>query len=367
MATDRWSGPFVPVLVSAAVVALAGGGACTGASSNGGDPDGGSGGRTGGSGGRMGGGGTGGSSSGGRSGGATGGANGSGGRSGGGSGGTTVSGPGPSVEGCPVFPADNAWNRDVSGDPVDPNSANYIASIGPSTGLHADFGAEFGIPFVAVPGDQPKVPITFDYDDESDPGPYPIPADIPIEGGGDAHGLIIDRATCFLYEVYVLERVSAGVWHGGSGAIWHLRENWTRPDGWTSADAAGLPIFPGLARYEEVAAGEIRHALRFTVNNTQKAYVAPATHYASSSTDPNRPPMGLRVRLKASVDISGYGPQLRIILTALKKYGLILADNGSNWFITGAPNPGWDDDDITAIRNVHGSDFEVVQLGPITR
>jgi hypothetical protein len=274
------------------------------------------------------------------------------------------------IDGCLVFPPDNAWNTDISTVLVDPNSDNYINSIGPSIGLHPDFGSnpDYGIPYITVPGTQPKVATNFDYMDESDPGPYPIPDDVPIEGGagatGDRHALIIDRDTCYLYEIFQLTG-GPGSWHGGSGAIWHLHENWTRPPGWTSADAAGLPIFPGLVRYQEVAAGEITHALRFTVAESQAGYVAPASHYASSSTDPNLPPMGLRVRLKASVDISPYPQSARVILTALKKYGMIVADNGSNWYISGAPDPHFNDDELQTLHNIHGSDFEVIQHGPI--
>jgi hypothetical protein len=251
---------------------------------------------------------------------------------------------------------------------VDSNSDNYINSIGASTRLHPDFGTDpnSGIPYTTVPGPQPKVPISFEYMDESDPGPYPIPDNVPIEGGGDRHALIIDRDTCYLYEIFQLSG-GPGSWHGGSGAIWHLRENWIRPAGWTSADAAGLPIFPGLVRYDEIAAGEIRHALRFTVAKSQAGYVSPASHYASSSTDQNLPPMGLRVRLKASVDISSYPQSARVILTALKRYGMIVADNGQSWFITGAPDPRFNDDELDAIGGIHGRHFEVIRHGPIHR
>ena len=273
---------------------------------------------------------------------------------------------------CHVFPADNAWNRDISNDPVDANSGNYIASIGAATGLHPDFGSNlsYGIPYVVVPQDQPRVPITFDYMSESDPGPYPIPPNPPIEGGpgatGDRHILIITSGECYLYEIFAAQ-LTGGMWHGGSGAIWHLQVDWTRPAGWTSADAAGLPIFPGLVRYDEVAAGAINHALRFTVQRSQAGYVAPASHFASSSTDPNLPPMGLRVRLKASVDLSTYPQSTQVILRALQHYGMMVADNGSNWFISGASDARFIDDELLTIRNIHGSDFEVIQLGPIQR
>jgi hypothetical protein len=211
--------------------------------------------------------------------------------------------------------------------------------------------------------------VSFYYDDESDPGPYPIPPDAPIEGGpnstGDRHILVVDVQNEMLYEVFDAHPDGAG-WACGSGAIWDLTSNALRPLGWTSADAAGLPIFPGLVRYDEVVErGEITHAIRFTVSQTQRGYILPATHYASSSTDPNRPPMGLRVRLKASFDISGYTPNVQVILRAMKKYGMIVADNGSNWYVSGAPDPRWDDDELRQLRNVKGHDFEVVDTGPI--
>jgi hypothetical protein len=342
---------------------IEGPGANAGAGGSGGS--GGVGGSGGGSGGTGGVGGTGGT-------GGVGGTGGSAGMGTGGTGGTGRTMPGsPTIDGCPVFPADNAWNADISGAPVDSNSANYINSIGAGTGLHPDFGTNpnYGIPYITVPGTQPKVPITFRYMDESDPGPYPIPDSVPIEGGagstGDRHILILDRDTCYLYEVWATAG-GPGSWSGGSGAIWHLRENWTRPAGWTSADAAGLPVLPGLVRYDEVAAGEIKHALRFTVSSSQQGYVAPASHFASSNTDPNLAPMGLRVRLKANVDISSYPQSARVILTALKRYGMIVADNGSNWYISGASDPRFVDDELRTLGNIHGSDFEVIQHGPIT-
>ena len=274
----------------------------------------------------------------------------------------------PTLMGCPVFPADNPWNLDVSADPVDPRSDAYIASIGAGTFLHADFGspAEYGIPWTSVPGTQPKVPMSFDYDDESDPGPYPFPPDAPIEAGGDRHVLVLDREACKLYETYDSRYQGSG-WHCGSGAVFDLRSNALRPETWTSADAAGLPILPGLVRRDEVKAGEIRHALRFTVQRTQRAYVHPATHFASSSTDPDRPPMGLRVRLKASYDLSRFRGDARVILAALKRYGMFVADNGGDWFISGETNRQWDDDDLDQLKTVPGSAFEVVRLGPIYR
>jgi hypothetical protein len=273
-----------------------------------------------------------------------------------------------------VFPADNPWNTPVDGDPVDPNSDALIASIGLDTGLHPDFGANwnggpFGIPYVVVSGGQAGVPVSFDYADESDPGPYPIPADAPIEGGasssGDRHILVLDRDHWKLYELFAAYPQGAG-WRAGSGAIFDLNSNAVRPAGWTSADAAGLPIFPGLVRYDEVMERkEINHALRFTVSRTRRAYVYPARHFASSNTSTNLPPMGMRVRLKASFDISGFSPNVQVILKALKKYGMIVADNGSNWYISGAPDPRWDDDEMHQLGQVRGRDFEVVQMGTV--
>jgi len=281
--------------------------------------------------------------------------------------------PGPSIGSCPVFPADNPWNLDISGYPVHPNSDAFIASIGASGGgyLHADFGGDgaYGIPFVTVAGTEPGIPIQWTaYGDESDPGPYPIPLSAPIEGGassdGDRHAIAVEVDGCMLYELYRAFPRS-GYWEADSGAAWDLRSNDLRPLGWTSADAAGLPIFPGLARYEEVAAGEVRHALRVTFSRTQRGYILPATHFASTSTDPDRPPMGLRLRLKAAHDISGFHGQARTILETLKKYGLLVADNGSNWYITGAADPRWDDDDLDQLKTVPGTAFEAVDTGPI--
>jgi hypothetical protein len=270
------------------------------------------------------------------------------------------------IAGCAVFPADNPWNRDVSRDPVDPRSDAYIASIGASRFLHADFGSDpsYGIPWITVPGNQARVPIAFDYDDESDPGPYPIPRDAPIEGGGDRHILLLDRDNCRLYETFDTHYVGPG-WRAGSGAIFDLRSNALRPDGWTSADAAGLPILPGLVRRDEVKSGVIRHALRFTTRRTQRGYIAPATHFASSDGDPNLPPMGLRLRMKASYDLSRFRGDALVVLTAMKKHGLLLADNGSDWFISGETNGAWDDSDLDQLKSVPGSAFEVVQSGPI--
>jgi len=280
----------------------------------------------------------------------------------------------PLISGCPVFPTDNPWNTDVSNFCVDPNSAAYIASINQNKQfLHADFGSDpsGGIPFVVVPGTQPLVPILFtEAPDESDPGPYPVPPDAPIEGGvnstGDRHVLTLNSGTCTLYEMYnAVKNSNDDGWRAGSGAVFDFHSDALRHDGWTSTDAAGLPILPGLARYDEVAAGAVRHALRFTVASTQRGYIHPATHFASQSTDPSLPPMGLRLRLKASYSIGAFTGQSKIILMALKKYGMIVADNGSSWYITGAPDSRWDDVDLDQLKTVPGSAFEVVQTGPI--
>jgi hypothetical protein len=275
---------------------------------------------------------------------------------------------------CSVFPATNAWNARVDALPVVANSAQMIQSIGVGVGLHPDFGSglydgqPIGIPFDVVSKKTPRSKVSFDYADESDRVRYPIPATVHIEGGrksdGDRHALLLDKDACRLYELFALYP-KAGGWHAGSGAVWNLRSNALRPAGWTSADAAGLPIFPGLARYDEVARGVIDHALRFTASRTRQAYVYPARHYASSSDDPALPPMGLRVRLKAGVDISGFPKQTRIVLQALKTYGMILADNGSNWYVSGAPSPKWSNDDLHSIGRIHGSDFEVVDTSSL--
>jgi hypothetical protein len=273
-----------------------------------------------------------------------------------------------------MFPANNVWNADISSLPVDPMSATYIASIGDTAPLHPDFGSglyqhkPIGIPYTVVPAIQPLIPITFLYGDESDPGPYPIPPFAPIEGGagpgrgkGDRHVLIVESGSCTLYEIYDAHRHRQGAsWTAGSGATWMLGANSLRNTGWTSADAAGLPILPGLARYNEVLAGTIHHALRFSAARTQRAYVWPARHFASASTDPSLPPMGIRVRLKASVDLSGFSATNQILLTALKTYGMFLADNGSPWFVSGVPDPRWDNDDLHALTQLHGEQFEVV-------
>ena len=282
----------------------------------------------------------------------------------------TPGGGSPMIGGCPIMPPNNAWNTDISNYPVHPNSAGFlsgIASTGGNQFLHADFGGggEYGIPFIVVPQNQPMVAINFtDYGDESDPGPYPIPLNAPIEGGSDRHVLAIQQGTCMLYELFHAFP-QANRWDASSGAIWNLNSNALRPEGWTSADAAGLPVVPGLAKYDEVAAGAVRHAVRFSVQRSQRGYVHPATHFASSYTDPNYPPMGLRLRLKASFNTSGFTGQSRVILEGLKKYGMMLADNGSNWYITGASDPRWDDEDLNQLKTVPGSAFEVVNTGPI--
>jgi hypothetical protein len=275
----------------------------------------------------------------------------------------------PAAPRCTMFPKSNPWNRRVDRLPVAANSSEIISSIGTERGLHPDFGsglwegAPIGIPITVVGRRTPKSRVSFEYADESDRGPYPIPRGVPIEGGyrsdGDRHALIVDRDSCKLYELFALYPKGRG-WRAGSGAIWNLRSNRLRPAGWTSADAAGLPILPGLARYDEVRRGVIDHALRFTVRRTRRAYVYPARHVASSSDDPSLPPMGLRVRLKASFDVSGYPRQARVVLTALKRYGMLVADNGSDWYITGSPNPGWRNDDLRTLGRVKGSEFEVV-------
>ena len=276
----------------------------------------------------------------------------------------------PQIAGCAVFPADNVWNTPVDKLPVDAHSDQYVATIGASQPAHADFGSglwdggPIGIPFIDVPGTQPKVNVTFDYNTESDHGGYPIPKNAPIEGGsqstGDRHVLVIDHDNCILYELYAAYPQTDGSWHAGSGAIFNLKSDALRPAGWTSADAAGLPITPGLVRYDEVAAGAITHAVRFTAPQTRKAYVWPARHYASDLTAANYPPMGQRFRLKAGFDVSTFAPQMQVILQGLKKYGMILADNGSSWYVSGAPDDRWDNDVLHQMSQLQGSDFEAV-------
>jgi hypothetical protein len=288
---------------------------------------------------------------------------------------TTGLGINASLEGRRPFPDDNPWNTPIDTRPVDPNSAALIASIGLTKGLHPDFGADynggpFGIPYIVVSGSTPRVPVAFDYADESDPGPYPIPAGAPIEGGaassGDRHVLIVDKDAWKLYELYAAYPAGSSGWTAGSGAIFDFNSNGLRPAGWTSADAAGLPVFPGLVRYDEVVGqGAILHALRFTVVQSRHGYILPARHYASSDTSANRPPMGMRVRLKTGFDISGFPPTARVILQALKTYGMIVADNGSDWYISGAPDPRWSDDELNALKSVQGSNFEVVEMGAV--
>lgn len=281
----------------------------------------------------------------------------------------------PKAPDCPVFPRSNPWNQRVDELPVAEDSDTIIASIGADEGLHPDFGsgrwegARIGIPITVVGRRQDKSRVRFDYADESDAGPYPIPSDVAIEGGrssdGDRHAIILDKHSCTLYELFALYRTSSGGWRAGSGAIWDLRSNRLRPEGWTSADAAGLPILPGLARYDEVRRGRINHALRFTVRETRRAYVYPARHFASTSDDPSLPPMGLRLRLKADVDISGFPRQARIVLRALKRYGMMVADNGSDWFISGAPHRRWNNDALRTLGEVPGSSFEVVDTSAL--
>lgn len=285
-------------------------------------------------------------------------------------------GPNASLQGRRPFPADNPWNTPVEQDSVDPNSDSLIASIGLTRGLHPDFGANynggpFGIPYIVVDGSTPLVSVAFDYADESDPGPYPIPAGAPVEGGasaaGDRHVLVIDRDHWKLYELFAAYPVARSAnWTAGSGAVFDLGSDALRPSGWTSADAAGLPIFPGLVRYDEVVEqGAILHALRFTVSHTRHGYVYPARHYASSDTSATVPPMGMRVRLKATFDTAGYPASARVILQALKTYGMIVADNGSDWFISGAPDARWNDTELNALKLVQGSNFEVVRMGTV--
>jgi hypothetical protein len=280
----------------------------------------------------------------------------------------------PAAPRCPIFPRTNAWNQRVDSLPVARNSTEIVASIGAERGLHADFGSglwnggPIGIPITVVGRRQPRTRVAFEYAGESDRGPYPIPRNVKIEGGrastGDRHALILDRDACKLYELYSLYPAGRG-WRAGSGAVWNLRSNRLRPAGWTSADAAGLPILPGLARSDEVRRGVIDHALRFTVQRSRRAYVYPARHFASDLTDANLPPMGLRLRLKAGFDVSRFPRQARIVLVALKRYGMVVSDNGSSWYITGAPDPRWSNDQLHTLGQVKGSDFEVVDPASI--
>lgn len=275
-----------------------------------------------------------------------------------------------------IFPPDNPWNQEITALPIDRLSQRILERIGLDQPLHPDFGTVYqgnpmGIPYTVVGATQPRVPVTFEYADESDPGPYPIPPDAPIEGGpssrGDRHVLVIDRDGGRLYELFAAQRSADGKgWRAGSGAIFDLNSNRLRPAGWTSADAAGLPVFPGLVRYDEVVGrGLVGHAFRFTVQRTRRAYVAPATHFASRLTGIDLPPMGMRVRLRAGFDVRRFPPQVRVILQSLKSHGMILADNGSDWYLSGAPDPRWDDEDLGTLKRVKVRDFEVVVMGPV--
>jgi hypothetical protein len=284
----------------------------------------------------------------------------------------------PGARACQVFPKNNHWNLRVDRLPLHPNSDAIVRSIGNDATMHADFGSglyeggPIGIPFATVGKGQRRVPVSFEYASESDRGPYPIPPDVPIEGGGNADGdrhmIVVDRARCRLYELFAAYPQDGGArWSAGSGAVWNLRSNRLRPRSWTSADAAGLPILPGLARFDEVKRGRIDHALRFSASQTRRAFVYPARHFASDQTDSNLPAMGQRLRLKRGYDISGFPRQTRIVLRALKRYGMILADNGARWFVSGAPHRGWDNDDLHSMHRVPGSAFEVVDTSRLPR
>jgi hypothetical protein len=279
---------------------------------------------------------------------------------------------------CPVFPRSSQWNKRVDRLPVHARSREIVRSIGLDDHLHADFGsgrwegAPIGIPYTTVSRRQHRVPVSFDYDDESDRGRYPIPRNARIEGGrrsdGDRHVIVVDRDRCRLYELYAAYPLDGGRrWRAGSGAVWGLRSNRLRPRGWTSADAAGLPILPGLARYAEARHGRIRHALRFTVPRTRRAFVYPARHFASDQTDPSLPAMGQRLRLRRGYDISRFPRQARVVLRALRRYGMIVADNGAPWYLSGAPSRGWDNDQLHTLHRVPGSAFEVVDTSGLPR
>ncbi len=286
----------------------------------------------------------------------------------------SVEGSHPTLGGCKMLPDDSMWNTEISQAPVHALSSQYIANMGAGSGLmgnapvHPDFGeGTNGIPYVLVPASQATVPITFDASgDESDPGPYPIPLNAPIEDGGDLHVLALETGSCTLYELYTSRQVGNG-WTAGSGAIWHLNKNEQRPDGWTSADAAGLPILPGLVRYDEVfEKKDIRHALRVTADRVQSAYIYPATHSDGVyGHDPNFPPMGLRLRLKAGFDVSGYPEPVQVILRAMKTYGLVVADTGGDWYVSGVPDNRWKDSVLRELEKVKGSDFEAVDTGAV--
>jgi Bacterial Ig domain len=273
-----------------------------------------------------------------------------------------------SLNGFVPFLSTSPWNQDISSTPVDPNSSAIINFIGSTVAVHPDFGTSYGIPYVGV-ANQAKVNVTSSYADESDPGPMPIPVNAPIEGGssasGDRHVLVVDATNCWLYELYNSQPNNDGSWNADAAIVWDLTSNEQRPWTWTSADAAGLPILPGLVRYDEVASGHINHAIRFTLKQSRAAMIPPASHWAANSTNSLAAPMGMRLRLKASVDISKYSAANQVILTALKKYGLIMADNGSNMYITGTTDSRWDDNDLHALGGLHASDFEVVQMNPV--
>jgi hypothetical protein len=280
----------------------------------------------------------------------------------------------PGAPSCPMFPDDSHWHARVDGLPVHANSAAYVASMGLDSHVHADFGSglydggPIGIPYTVVDGTQPKVPVSFDYADESDPGPYPIPPNPPIEGGpdsgGDRHVLVVDRSSCTLYELFDAHPNGDGSWHAGSGAVYNLQSNALRPAGWTSADAAGLPILPGLVTRDEVASGHIDHAIRVTARSTDASYLWPARHQAGVANG-SLPPMGLRLRLTAAFDVSGYPHDDQVILQAMKEYGLIVADNGSSWFISGVPDDRWDNDVLHALGQVPGSAFEALDASSL--
>ena len=291
-------------------------------------------------------------------------------------------GPGPgtpdaTLGGCPMMPADNYWHADVRSLAVDPSSAAWVGNIGASSHVHADFGSglwdggPIGIPYTTVGAGQAKVPMTFGYAGDSDPGPYPLPWNAPIEGGaaatGDRHVLVVDHSTCKLYETWDSHPGSSptAAWYAGSGAVFDLRSNALRQAGLTSADAAGLPILPGLVRYDEVAAGNIDHAIRITVPRTRNAFIWPARHQASSSSDPARPPMGAWLRLKSSVNTGGLSHDARVIAEAMKTHGVIVADNGSSWYIGGAPDERWNNDVLHELDRIVGSDFEAVNAAPL--
>jgi hypothetical protein len=279
---------------------------------------------------------------------------------------------------CPVFPRSSQWNQPVDNLPKLSNSGAMVAAVGASRSAHADFGsgnldgAPFGIPYRTVSRKQSRVPVSFDFADESDRGPYPLPRNVPIEGGrnseGDRHVIVVDRSRCRLYELFDAHPLADGTrWHAGSGAIWNLRSNRLRPRGWTSADAAGLPILPGLARYDEVRRGRIDHALRITVPRTRKAFIYPARHFTSSARDPDLPAMGQRVRLKRSFDVSRFPRQSRVVLRALKRYGALVADNGSAWFVSGTQDRRWSNGDLRSFGRIKGSDFEFVDTSSLKR